>query len=307
MSMEEERRTQAEGAVKEKKTRRRRIRFIDIAIILVFLVGLCVMLYPTASNFINRIQVERALSGYTREVREAREASPEDFSALFEEAREYNRRVKQNVNPFGSIKLAEGYERTLRFGHSGIMGYVMIEKIRVRLPFYHGTEEDVLQRAIGHLEGSCVPIGEKGDHAVLSAHRGLPSAKLFTDLPELVVGDTFVVTVLDKEMIYEVDQILTVLPDSPEAFEALKPVPGEDLVTLMTCTPYGINTHRLLVRGHRTGDVVHAEEEGGSGGSGENGSSFDRDIPYIAGAAVVIFLALWFLPVKKKREKSKTE
>ena len=282
--------------MQEKK--KRGIRFIDICILLVFLVGLCVMLYPTISNFINRIQVERALGKYTQEVREI---TPEDYDAIFEKARDYNRRLKDNPNPYGNGIRTEGYQDALRIKNSGIMGYVMIEKIRVRLPFYHGTEEDVLQRAIGHLEGSSLPIGEKGDHAVLSAHRGLPSAKLFTDLPELVVGDTFVVTVLDREMIYEVDQIRTVLPDSPEAFEALAAVPGEDLVTLMTCTPYGINTHRLLVRGHRTGDVVHVEDESGSGGSGDNGSSFDRYIPYIAGAAVVIFLLLWFMPAKKKK------
>ena len=275
----------------------KRFRLTDILIVLVFLAGLCVMLYPMASDYINRIQVERAIENYERLVNEA---SAEEYNALFEEARDYNRRLKKNPNPFGSAGRTEGYRETLLLGNSGIMGYVMIEKIRVRLPFYHGTEEDVLQRAIGHVEGSSLPIGDKGEHAVLSAHRGLPSAKLFTDLPELAVGDTFVITVLNKEMVYEVDQILTVLPDSAEAFEALSPVSGEDLVTLMTCTPYGVNTHRLLVRGHRTGDVVHSEKEGGSGGNGENGSSFDRYIPFIAAAAVVIFLLLWFLPARKK-------
>ena len=282
----------------EEQKKKRKFRFMDLLIILVFLSGLSILLYPQASDFINRIQVARNIRAYERMVREI---TPEDYSAIFEKARDYNRRLKKISNPFGSTIKAEGYTETLVVSNTGIMGYVMIEKIRVRLPFYHGTEEDVLQRAIGHVEGSSLPIGEKGDHAVLSAHRGLPSAKLFTDLPELTVGDEFVVTVLDKEMLYEVDQILTVLPDSPEAFEALRPVPEEDLVTLMTCTPYGVNTHRLLVRGHRTGDVVHSAEEGGSGGNGENGSSFDRYIPYIAGAAVVIFLLLWFLPVKKKK------
>ena len=282
--------------MKEKK--KRKIRLIDLLILTVFLVGLCVMLYPMASDYINRIQVAKNIRTYERMVREI---TPEDYTAIFEKARDYNRRLKENKNPFGSSIKTEGYEETLKFGSTGIMGYVMIEKIRVRLPFYHGTEEEVLQRAIGHVEGSSVPIGEKGDHAVLSAHRGLPSAKLFTDLPELGVGDEFVVTVLDKEMVYEVDQILTVLPDSPEAFEALMPVPGKDLVTLMTCTPYGVNTHRLLVRGHRTGDLEHTEDINGAGGNSENGFSFDRYIPYIAVAAVVMFLLLWFLPVRKKK------
>ena len=281
----------------EEKKKKRKFRFMDLLIILVFLTGLCILLYPQASDFINHIQVAKNIRSYEQMVREI---TPEDYSAIFEKARDYNRRLKKDPNPFGSVKKTEGYEDTLKIGNSGIMGYVMIEKIRVRLPFYHGTEEDVLQRAIGHVEGSSLPIGDKGEHAVLSAHRGLPSAKLFTDLPELAAGDEFVVTVLDKEMVYEVDQILTVLPDSPDAVEALKPVPGRDLVTLMTCTPYGVNTHRLLVRGHRTGDLEHPEGEGGSGNGGKNGINFDRYIPYFAAAAVVIFLLLWFMPAKKK-------
>ena len=281
-----------------KEKTKRRVRLIDLLIIAVFLVGICIMLYPMASDYINRIQVARALGDYQRLVREVK---PEDYSAIFEKARDYNRRLKENPHPFAISNRTEGYEDTLRISSSGIMGYVMIEKIRVRLPFYHGTEEDVLQNAIGHLEGSSLPIGDPGEHAVLSAHRGLPSAKLFTDLPELVTGDEFVVTVLDREMVYEVDQILTVLPDSPEALEALRPVEGKDLVTLMTCTPYGVNTHRLLVRGHRTGDREHNEEINGSGGDTENGTSFDRYVPYIAAAAAVMFLLLWFLPVRKKK------
>ena len=279
-------------------SRKRCFRWIDLAIILVFLLGLCILLYPQASDYINRIRVAKNIGDYQRNVKEI---SPEDYSAILAKARDYNRRLKNNPHPFGSSKRTEGYQDTLVVGMNGIMGYVMIEKIRVRLPFYHGTEENVLQRAIGHLEGSSLPIGDKGEHAVLSAHRGLPSAKLFTDLPELEIGDSFVVTVLDKEMVYEVDQILTVLPDSPEAVEALKPVPGRDLVTLMTCTPYGVNTHRLLVRGHRTGDLVHPEDVNGSGDGGKNGINFDRYIPYFAGAAVVIFLLLWFVPVRKKK------
>ena len=273
---------------------------MDLLIVLVFVTGLCILLYPQASDYINRIRVVKNIRNYERMVREI---TPEDYTAIFEKARDYNRRLKENPNPFASVKKTEGYEDTLAVGDTGIMGYVMIEKIRVRLPFYHGTEEDVLQRAIGHVEGSSLPIGEKGEHAVLSAHRGLPSAKLFTDLPELAAGDEFVVTVLDKEMVYEVDQILTVLPDSPEAIEALMPVPGADLVTLMTCTPYGVNTHRLLVRGHRTGDLEHPEVEGSSGNGGKNGINFDRYIPYFAAAAVVIFLLLWFMPARKNKEK----
>ena len=286
------------------KKKKRRIRFVDCLIVLVFLAGICVMLYPMASDYINRIQVERAIGSYVRQVKEA---VPEDYSAVFEAARDYNRRLKNDPNPFSGKNETEGYRDTLKFGSSGIMGYVTIEKIRVRLPFYHGTEEDVLQTAIGHMEGSSLPVGDPGEHVVLSAHRGLPSAKLFTDLPELGIGDTFELTVLDREMTYEVDQILTVLPDSPEAFDAIRPVPGEDLVTLMTCTPYGVNTHRLLVRGHRTEGRAHEaagnsrESSGPETGSGnvEAGRSYDRYIPYIAAAATVIFIVLLFLPTKK--------
>ena len=271
----------------------------DLFIVLVFLAGLGIMLYPQISDWVNRRNMSRAVTAYGRTVQGL---SPVEQEAILAGARDYNRRLKENQNPFSEEDRTEGYEEALRVKDSDIMGYVTIEKIRVRLPFYHGTEETVLQTAIGHLEGSSLPTGDPGEHAVLSAHRGLPSAKLFTDLPELAAGDEFIVTVLSREMVYEVDQVLTVLPDSPEAFEALRPVPGEDLVTLMTCTPYGVNTHRLLVRGHRTGDRVKKEEGGSTTeGGDEAGRSFDRYIPYVAGAAVVIFLILMFAPVKKKK------
>ena len=168
---------------------------MDLLIVLVFVTGLCILLYPQASDYINRIRVVKNIRNYERMVREI---TPEDYTAIFEKARDYNRRLKKISNPFGSTIKAEGYTDTLVVSNTGIMGYVMIEKIRVRLPFYHGTEESVLQTAIGHLEGSSLPVGDPGEHAVLSAHRGLPSAKLFTDLPELAVGDTFVITVLNK-------------------------------------------------------------------------------------------------------------
>ena len=282
----------------KKKTRRRRIRLLDVFIVLVFLVGICIMLYPAASDLLNQIRSRRLLDQYTQVIQSA---APENYEKLFAEAREYNQRLKGNQTAFSEETRTPGYEETLRLENTDIMGYVMIEKIRVRLPFYHGTEEDVLQTAIGHLEGTSLPIGEPGDHAVLSAHRGLPSAKLFTDLPELTVGDEFVITVLDREMTYKVDQILTVLPDSPEAMEAIRLVEGEDLVTLMTCTPYGINSHRLLVRGRRTADRAKEEsDETTVVDNTEAGRSYDRYIPFAAVAAVVIFLVLWKIPRKNK-------
>ncbi len=239
------------GTGREKVSRgrkKRRIGIFDILIGLVFLAGVCIMAYPTVSDWINRWLSGRAVSGYSDTVGGLPE---EQIAEAFRVAREYNRRLKENPNPYSEKNRTPGYEETLNVDGSGIMGYVQIDKIKVRLPFYHGTEEEVLQTAIGHLEGSCVPVGDEGDHVVVSAHRGLPSAKLFSDLPELEVGDTFTVTVLNMQMVYEIDQILTVLPDSVEAFEALRCEKGKDLVTLITCTPYGVNTHRLLVRGHR--------------------------------------------------------
>ena len=281
---------------------------LDMIIVLIFLCGIGVMLYPHISNFVNERHMSRALIGYSKAVRDMK---PEDFEAVFEAAREYNRKLREKQNPFAKYDRPEGYKDTLIVDSSGIMGYVMIEKIRVRLPFYHGTDERILQVAIGHLEGSSLPIGEPGDHAVLSAHRGLPSAKLFTDLPELGIGDTFILNVLDRKMTYEVDQILTVLPDSQEAYDALQLVPGEDLCTLMTCTPYGINTHRLLVRGHRiensnagTTDAPNTKESTDSSGQMDAGSSLDQYIPYIAVVFIIVFLFLFLIPGRnRKKEK----
>ena len=228
--------------------KRKGFRFLDFLIGMVFLAGVGIMAYPTVSDWINQRRMTGQMKVYSRSVEEL---TPEQIEEALRIARAYNRELKKNPNPWSEKSRTPGYRETLNVDKSGIMGYVTIEKIRVRLPFYHGTEEDVLDTAIGHLEGSSIPIGDKGEHAVLSAHRGLPSAKLFTDLPEMQTGDRFVITVLDREMEYEVDQVLTVLPDSAEAFEALKCREGEDLCTLMTCTPYGVNTHRLLVRGKR--------------------------------------------------------
>ena len=240
----EEERGKGAGRKRGRKKGRKR-GLLDVIILLIFLAGLSIMLYPKVSDFLNRLRSRKDISGYEREISGISDA---EYEALFRQAREYNQRLKQNPNPFSVTSRTEGYEETLRLGDSGIMGIVTIDSIHVRLPFYHGTEEEVLQTAVGHLEGSSLPIGEVGDHAVLSAHRGLPSAELFTDLSRVQVGDTFVITVLNREMTYQVDQILTVLPNEMEALERDE---GLDLVTLITCTPYGINTHRLLVRGRR--------------------------------------------------------
>lgn len=216
-----------------------------IILILIFLVGLSVMLYPSVSDAVNRKHQSRAVAGYAEEVEQLSDA---DYQTYFDAADAYNRQLNTTPNAFYKPDLVSGYAQTLDISGTGIMGYITIPKISVELPIYHGTDEGVLQVAAGHLEGSNLPVGGAGTHAVISAHRGLPSAKLFTNLDELEVGDRFTITVLNRVLTYEVDQISIVLPTE---IDQLLPTEGMDYVTLMTCTPYGINTHRLLVRGKR--------------------------------------------------------
>ena len=216
-----------------------------IILILVFFVGLSVMLYPTISDYVNQRNQSRAVASYAQDVDTMTNA---DYSAYFDAADAFNAQVAANENALFRPDQLSGYNETLDITGTGIMGYITIEKIGVELPIYHGTDDSVLQVAAGHLEGTSLPVGGESTHAVISAHRGLPSAKLFTHLDRLEVGDTFTITVLDRELTYEVDKISIVLPTE---VDELKVVDGKDYVTLMTCTPYGINTHRLLVRGHR--------------------------------------------------------
>ena len=216
-----------------------------IILILVFFVGLSVMLYPTISDYVNQRNQSRAVASYAQDVDNMTDA---DYSAYFDAADAFNAQVAANENALFRPEQLSGYYDTLDITGTGIMGYITISKIGVELPIYHGTSDSVLQIAAGHLEGTSLPVGGASTHAVISAHRGLPSAKLFTNLDQLEVGDTFTITVLDRVLTYEVDKISIVLPTETDE---LKIDEGKDYVTLMTCTPYGINTHRLLVRGHR--------------------------------------------------------
>ena len=216
-----------------------------IILILVFFVGLSVMLYPTISDYVNQRNQSRAVASYAQDVDTMTDA---DYSAYFDAADAFNAQVAANENALYRPDQLTGYNDTLDITGTGIMGYITIAKIGVELPIYHGTSDSVLQIAAGHLEGSSLPVGGTSTHAVISAHRGLPSAKLFTNLDQLEVGDTFTITVLDRVLTYEVDKISIVLPTETDE---LKIAEGKDYVTLMTCTPYGINTHRLLVRGRR--------------------------------------------------------
>ena len=223
-----------------------------IILILIFLVGLSVMLYPTVSDYVNQKNQSRAVASYSEEVENL---SDVDYQAYFDAADDYNRRLAETPDAFYRPEEVSGYTDTLDVSGTGIMGYITISKIGVELPIYHGTSDGVLQIAAGHLEGTSLPVGGTSTHAVISAHRGLPSAKLFTNLDQLEVGDTFTITVLDRVLTYEVDKISIVLPTETDE---LKIAEGKDYVTLMTCTPYGINTHRLLVRGKR---IENAENQ----------------------------------------------
>lgn len=226
--------------------------FSTVILILVFLVGLSLLLYPSVSDYWNSFHQSRAIATYAEQVANI---DNDIYAQLWEDARAYNQTLVGKQNRFQiSEEERETYESLLNVGGNGIIGYIEIAKIGCSLPIYHGTDEGVLQIAVGHIEGTSLPTGGESTHCVVSGHRGLPSAKLFTDLDKLIAGDTFVLRVLDETLTYEVDQILIV---EPYELDALAIEEGRDYCTLVTCTPYGINTHRLLVRGHR---VANAEE-----------------------------------------------
>ena len=228
------------------KKKKKSGRLSTIILVLILLTGLGIMLYPTISDYWNSFHQTRAIAQYDEVVAQLDDT---DYESLFAAAEAYNEHLRQLSLPYAQYdQLEDEYYSVLDVARNGIIGYVDIPKIDVELPIYHGTSEQVLNMAVGHLEGSSLPIGGESRHAVLSAHRGLPSAKLFTDLDKMEVGDTFTITVLNQVLTYEVDQILIV---EPAQLESLNIVDGEDYCTLLTCTPYGINTHRLLVRGHR--------------------------------------------------------
>lgn len=220
--------------------------YTTILLVCVLFAGLSLLLYPSFSDWWNSFHSSQAITDYTKQVRDM---SDEDYSHIWEAASDYNYSLTQRRNEYIlNEKQKKQYEELLNITGFGIMGYIDIPSIKCSLPIYHGTEESVLQNAVGHIEWSSLPVGGEGSHCVLSAHRGLPSAKLFTDLDKLDIGDVFTLRILDEILTYEVDQILIV---EPKETEDLHIVQGQDYCTLLTCTPYGINSHRLLVRGHR--------------------------------------------------------
>ena len=217
-----------------------------IFLVLVFVVGLSLLLYPTVADRWNARTQSRAIASYTESVAKL---DTERYDAIWAEAEAYNKALPGQTNRYHPDDLFhKQYLNALDVSGSGVMGYIEIPDINVSLPIYHGTDPAVLQVAVGHIEGSSLPTGGLGSHIALSGHRGLPSAKLFTDIDQMEVGDTFLLTILDRTLTYEVDQIRIV---EPEDLSDLELEASQDYCTLITCTPYGINTHRLLVRGHR--------------------------------------------------------
>ena len=216
-----------------------------ILLTLGFLIGISVLLYPAFSNYWNSKTQSRAIADYESVLEHL---EPEDYSEVFQKAYEYNEALRTVKFPFRDFKEVPGYYEALKIEGTDIIGYVKIDKIGVEIPIYHGTSEKVLNRGVGHLEGSSLPVGGESTHSVMSAHRGLPSAKLFTDLDRLEYGDTFQIIILDQVLTYQVDQVKTI---TPKEFGDLLIEEGKDYCTLFTCTPYGINTHRLIVRGIR--------------------------------------------------------
>lgn len=250
-----------------------------------FLLGIGLLLYPTVSDYWNGLHQSRAIASYDAAVQELDTAQ---YDEMLAEARAYNETLLQNPARFTSTEAETAhYRELLDVSGTGIMAYVEIPKLGTRLPVYHGTDDAVLQIAVGHIEGSSLPVGGAGTHTVLSGHRGLPSAKLFTDLDQLENGDRFVLHVLGDALWYEVDQILTVLP---EEMDALAIDAQEDYCTLVTCTPYGVNTHRLLVRGHRVAGGADGAENaflnGGSQDAFSNGGAVGSGSEYGAQTGV---------------------
>ena len=228
-------------------------KFISILLVLLLLVGLSLLLYPYVSNYWNSLHQTRAIAAYAEAVAKQ---DKDQYNEILSAAQAYNASLLgwNNTQPLDGDRKEE-YERLLDVSGLGIMGYIEIPCIDCSLPIYHGADESVLQVAVGHMEWSSLPVGGESTHCVLSGHRGLPSAKLFTNLDKLQPGDTFILRVLDETLTYEVDQILIV---EPQETGSLRIEEGKDYCTLVTCTPYGINTHRLLVRGHRVDNIEEA-------------------------------------------------
>ena len=265
-----------------------------IILVVIFLAGLSLLLYPSFADYWNSFTQSRAISSYAKQV-----ANIDDdaYDRMLEEARAYNRRLAARGT---SYKLTEEeleeYNSILDVSGTGVIGYIEIPSVNIHLPVYHGTDDTVLQIAVGHLEWTSIPVGGENSHVALSGHRGLPSAKLFTDIDQMVIGDIFLLQILDETLTYEVDQIRIVLP---EEMGDLRIEPGQDLCTLITCTPYGVNSHRMLVRGRRIANAEQARVV--------RVTADARQIepvivaPMIAGFLILLILLAWIINGLRKR------
>jgi sortase A len=296
------------GKTRQKKQRKQKKRnvLLTIIIVAIFLVGFGLLMYPTFSNLWNEYRNSRLITKYSETVESM---SDEDIENEWNEAAAYNEQHRSNtiVDAFSEenddTELTSPYKDLLNLSGDGVMGSIEIPKIDVNLAIYHGTGSDVLERGVGHVEGTSLPVGGSGTHCVLAGHRGLPSAKLFTDLDELEVGDIFYIHVLDRTLAYQVDQIKTVLPEDTEDIAIEE---GKDYVTLLTCTPYGVNTHRLLVRGVRIPYEEAEEQEPSSQteGSGTGLSIFTLVVPILVGILVCVIIVAVVVRRRKNRNKS---
>ena len=274
-------------------------RLSTFMIILIFLAGVSFLAYPTVSNLWNQAHQSRAIATYSKQVEKLDDS---ENKKMLKAARKYNKSLLKKSDHWKlSKKDKKKYESLLDVSGTGIMGYIEVPKIDCSLPIYHGTDEGALQIAIGHLEGSSLPVGGKNTHCVLSGHRGLPSARLFTDLDQMEEGDIFILNILGRKLAYEVDQIKVVLPEEMSDLEIEE---GKDLCTLVTCTPYGINTHRLLVRGHRTEYVEKKVEE-----EQKEVQTKKTDIRLMiaGGAGILILIIIIIVIVIKRRRKRRNQ
>lgn len=264
-----------------------------ILLILILLIGLSLMLYPSFADWWNSFHSSRAIASYVEQVANIDDAQYEE---LWDAAWDYNQSLLHRPNDFLlSDEQQEIYKSLLDIGGNGIMGYIEIPMIDVMLPIYHGTKESVLQIAVGHLDWTSLPVGGAGSHCVVSGHRGLPSARLFTDLDKLKVGDVFMLHVLNEILTYEIDQILIV---EPQDTDPLLIEPGKDLCTMITCTPYGINSHRMLVRGHR----IESQEEAKVIRITADAVRIEPLMvaPFVAVPILLVLLIILLLPKQKK-------
>ena len=266
---------------------------IGLLLVLMLFIGVCGLLYPAVSQYWNSKTQTRAVENYQEILNSLK---PEDYASFFQEADTYNAALQNLKSPLLDFRQLTGYNDILNINGNGIMGYLSISKLGVELPVYHGISAEVLNIACGHLEGTSLPVGGDSTHCVLSAHRGLPHARLFTDLDKMELGDTFTITVLDRTLTYQVDQIKVV---RPEDINDVQIVAGEDLCTLLTCTPYGVNSHRLLVRGARienAAPVLHVTS---------NAYKIDSLVATPVVAAPILLILLIVLMVKYRDTGSK--